>query len=143
MSKHWERKGRKKERKKKLGKRGSIERQACTNRLISFLPLKPYSLSKRKRILIKDKPFKLIPSKQLISFPWEISRIEKVVHLLGFNSAALLGVADWFFSLWFDNPTIIILHLFLYFWPTRCLLSPPFIHFVYYFLYYLYYICLP
>ena len=45
-------------------------------------------------ILIGHKPFKLIPSKQLISFPGEIIRIEEVVSLLGFSSAALLGMQD-------------------------------------------------
>ena len=80
---HGERKGRKKKEKKNQER----YRRASMHQQVNLLSPSKALLS-IKKIEDHPKPFRPIPSKQLISSPWEISRIEEVVYLLGFNSAA-------------------------------------------------------
>ena len=63
-----------------------------------------------------------IPSKQLISFPWEINRIEEVVYLLGFSSAALFAWQTEFSLFNSINPLLLFLIYFSTFglWVAAC-----------------------
>ena len=82
--KEWERIKVTKRRGKKRKEVGSVEWQTCTNRLITFLPLKAYFLLRIKNSF-GHKSFKPIPSKWIISTAGsscEVTHVKEVVPSL-------------------------------------------------------------